>query len=131
MDRRTIWAILLMMVIAIAPGFLLKPHARPAPPRLGRWSDPAPAAPRCRRPLRAPPGSTAPTPAAAAPRTADSGVAADTVHVVAPALPYGISTRGGRLVGAAAPAVPVAWRRRGPMAAVPSSCRRESDLLGL
>ena len=112
MDRRTIWAILLMMVIAVAPALLLKkPAPGPGEQRAGdslATPDPAPAA-------------TAPTPAAdIAGDTADArapGLAAgadtlpratapagsaveDTVRVTSPLYTYGFSTRGARLVQA-------------------------------
>ena len=112
MDRRTIWAILLMMVIAVAPALLLKkPAPGPGEQRAGdslATPDPAPAA-------------AAPTPAAdIAGDTADAreaGLAAgadtlpratapagpaveDTVRVTSPLYTYGFSTRGARLVQA-------------------------------
>ena len=92
MDRRAIWAIILMMVIAIAPAFFLKQ-------------------PSGRRPAGAPPADSAPPPAASrpesvsttaptAPVVSDSSrpVTEDTVRVTSPAYTYGVSTRGGRIV---------------------------------
>ena len=90
MDRRTIWAIILMMVIAFIPTFFLKKPVRPA---AGVLTDtvaaPAPVAP-------------VPDAAAPAPVLADTGAAPapeDTVRVTTPLATYGLSTRGGRLVG--------------------------------
>ena len=111
MDRRTIWAILLMMVIAVAPALLLKKPAQPpAAPGVG---DSAVAAPRAASPETAPrTADTAPRvePAAQAP-IEQPGVAPgaapgavpggeDTVRVSAPLYTYGFSTRGARLVEA-------------------------------
>jgi YidC/Oxa1 family membrane protein insertase len=78
MDRRTVWAILLMMVIAIAPALFIKRPPRPSPD-----SVPAPRDTATR--------STVPAPAAAR---------VDTVRVTSPLYRYGISTAGGRLVEA-------------------------------
>jgi hypothetical protein len=107
MDRRTVWAILLMMVIAITPAIFIKRSPRPAP-GAGTAADssaPAPVAPS---------GSVAPGPAASDDSAAgvsaarDSlGAPADTaaararvVHVTSPLYTYGIGTAGGRLVEA-------------------------------
>lgn len=109
MDRRTVWAILLMMVIAIAPAlFLEKPKPAPSPAspgvagqRSGEAVPPAaataPAAPQ--RDADSVP--RAPTsPAAAAPAGVASAAGADTVWVTSPLYRYGIETRGARLVEA-------------------------------
>jgi YidC/Oxa1 family membrane protein insertase len=110
MDRRTVWAILLMMVIAITPAVFLKRPPRPAP-GAGTAADsiaPAPAAPS---------GAVAPPAGPAAPRDSAPGVSAArdslkapadsaasarprVVRVTSPLYTYGISTAGGRLVEA-------------------------------
>jgi YidC/Oxa1 family membrane protein insertase len=99
MDRRTIWAILLMMVIAIVPAIFIKRPARPAVPATGDSSavaTPAPAAPA--------PAPAAPAVADTVRGGADSGAqrppAVATVTVTSPLYTYAISTEGGRLVGA-------------------------------
>jgi len=119
MDRRTIWAILLMMVIAIAPAILMKksPVSRAAGPR-GSGADSSAVVPSSAgrdslaavgsagdsvRDRPAPPladSATAPLPRgpAAAPRA--EGATDDTVRITSPLYTYGISTRGGRLVEA-------------------------------
>src|SRR5687768_13062540 len=109
MDRRTVWAILLMMVIAVAPALFLKKPAEQRPNgAVGeRGSDSvAAAAPDSVATVRAadsgptPPAPTAPadtlSPGSVAPRP--SG--ADTVLVTSPLYTYGISTVGARLVQA-------------------------------
>lgn len=119
MDRRTIWAILLMMVIAIAPAIFMKksPVSRAAGPR-GSGADSSAVVPSSAgrdslaavgsagdsvRDRPAPPladSATAPLPRgpAAAPRA--EGATDDTVRITSPLYTYGISTRGGRLVEA-------------------------------
>ena len=110
MDRRTVWAILLMMVIAITPAIFIKRPPRPAP-GAGTAADssaPAPAAPSG---SVAPAGSAASgdsVPAVSATRDslrapADSAAVAArarVVRVTSPLYTYGISTAGGRLVEA-------------------------------
>src|SRR5689334_22017733 len=100
MDRRTVWALILMMVIAIVPAIFIK--RTPAPASAARQhadSTARSAAP----PTRAAP-EAAPDTAVAAP--ADTAAAAKpaapaaTVHVTSPLYTYGISTVGGRLVEA-------------------------------
>jgi YidC/Oxa1 family membrane protein insertase len=98
MDRRTVWAILLMMVIAIAPALFIKRPPRPTPGSADSTTaapTPAPAAPSRADSLRAP-RDTAARSAAPAPAAAR----ADTVRVTSPLYRYGISTAGGRLVDA-------------------------------
>jgi YidC/Oxa1 family membrane protein insertase len=117
MDRRTIWAILLMMAIAVAPAIFLK---KPAPSgaagqrgsgaaipgdspsvsgdSLLRRRDVADSAKLPRGPA-APPRAVAEP---AAPPRAEGGTA-DIVRVTSPLYTYGISTRGGRLVEATLP----------------------------
>jgi YidC/Oxa1 family membrane protein insertase len=103
MDRRTVWAILLMMVIAIVPAIFLKRPSAPAVPAPGDTSavaGRAPAAP-------ATPGPAVPAPAATpvdtlgrAADTAAQHPAVSTVAVTSPLYTYGVSTQGGRLVSA-------------------------------
>jgi YidC/Oxa1 family membrane protein insertase len=95
MDRRVLWAIALMMVIAIAPSFLLKP-----PKGAQRRSGKADSAT-----LATPPAQTAPTPLAGFGPEARAGelpspLPAETITVSSPLYRYGISTRGGALVEA-------------------------------
>jgi YidC/Oxa1 family membrane protein insertase len=123
MDRRTVWAILLMMVIAIAPALLIKrsaSHTVNAPGTVadsaGRVDSAAPAS--------APPAATGdsaaspagPTPAPSRPAAA----AEDTVAVTSPLYTYGVSTLGARLVSAE-------LRRYASMA--PGEKGREAQLL--
>ena len=111
MDRRTIWAILLMMVIAIAPAIFMKKSpagdtagppssgadtlavtpGSPVPP-VGRDTGAADSAALPRGP------AAAPVVDAAAPKPSSAGDA--TVRVTSPLYTYGISSRGGRLVEA-------------------------------
>jgi YidC/Oxa1 family membrane protein insertase len=110
MDRRTVWAILLMMMIAVAPALLLqKPRqgaagpagvpgedsAVTAVPAPGPGPAPAPVQGDTAGPPAAPAGDTLSTRSLAPPRTGE-----DTVRVTSPLYTYGISTRGARLVGA-------------------------------
>jgi YidC/Oxa1 family membrane protein insertase len=98
MDRRTVWAILIMMVIAIAPALFIK---RPAP-KVGaaagaRDSSATSAAPRpAAAPAPAATDSVRPDTTVSTPR----GSAEDTVRVSSPLYTYGFSTRGGRMVEA-------------------------------
>jgi YidC/Oxa1 family membrane protein insertase len=104
MDRRTVWAILLMMVIAIAPALLIKRPARPAPGRgAADTTAPAPAgAPSS--PAAGPAAADSSRPGTAAdttrPAAAAVGAGARTVRVTSPLYTYGITTAGGRLVQA-------------------------------
>jgi YidC/Oxa1 family membrane protein insertase len=116
MDRRTIWAILLMMAIAIVPAiFLKKPQGSGEAGKRGSATaipaDSSAAQTRVSRdsaspgvvnrdttqavasPLRRVPADT--------PR--DAGAIDDIVRVTSPLYTYGISTRGGRLVEATLP----------------------------
>ena len=102
MDRRTIWAILIMMVIAVAPAlFLKKPAPRPAGREAGDTAAVTPS----------PTGSSAAGAADSSPRlqpVADSSQAqaampaapGDTVRVTSPLYTYGFSPRGATLVEA-------------------------------
>jgi len=89
MDRRTIWAILLMMVIAFIPTFFIKKPARPV---AGVVSDtmPAPAAG-----VPAPPPAL--VPATASPFDTAAPAPEEIIDVTTPLARYGVSTRGGRL----------------------------------
>jgi YidC/Oxa1 family membrane protein insertase len=120
MDRRTIWAILLMMAIAIAPAIFMKKPVAPAA-RGGeagkRGSDTALAADSAAAKAqvgqdsvspRAPNRDTTQAVVSPPPRVpADSpragGATGDTVRVTSPLYTYGISTRGARLVEATLP----------------------------
>jgi YidC/Oxa1 family membrane protein insertase len=118
MDRRTIWAILLMMAIAVAPAIFMKKPSPSGPagqrgsgaampadsvgvPPAGRRPDstiakqPAPE-PRERQRTALQPTRPGGTPPAAPPTD-------DTVRVISPLYRYGISTRGARLVEATLP----------------------------
>jgi YidC/Oxa1 family membrane protein insertase len=99
MDRRTVWAILLMMVIAVAPAlFLKKPAPRPA---VGRASDTATVAPAIAPPRAADSASALSSQADSSSSLAPaSPQAEDTVRVTSPLYSYGFSTRGARLVEA-------------------------------
>ena len=133
MDRRTIWAILIMMVIAVAPALLLKkPPPRTTAGQRSADSVSAPAAAGD----RASPDTVLPRPAPGP--THDSLAAVqgpaqprieDTIRVTSPLYTYGISTRGARLVQAE-------MARYASMAAEESGQRAQlvppgSDLLGL
>jgi YidC/Oxa1 family membrane protein insertase len=110
MDRRTVWAILLMMAIAIAPAIFIK--KQPAGPRGGgadslpvspaptvaRDSGPADSADLPRRP--AAPAAVGPAAPPPLPPSQVPSPAEDTVRVSSPLYTYGVSTRGGRLVEA-------------------------------
>jgi len=123
MDRRVIWAILLMMVIAIAPAiFSKKPASSGTGGKAGRDSVPAAAVP-----TPGPPDSLSARPPVRPPAAADTA-AEDTVLVASPLYTYGVSTRGGRLVTATLKAYrSMASGRSGPAQLMP----RGSELLGL
>jgi YidC/Oxa1 family membrane protein insertase len=102
MDRRTLWAILLMMVIAVIPALLLK---KPAPQPAARSArDTAATAPSATqsRPAAGADSSPRPQPSIASPgdSTAAATASEDTVAVSSPLYTYGVSTRGARLVEA-------------------------------
>ena len=97
MDRRVIWAIVAMMIIAIVPSFFLKRPARP------------PVAPSVTQPpsqadtgVRANPilPETGLAPGGAPP---DTGVVGDTVRVTSPIYEYDIATLGGRMAAITLP----------------------------
>ena len=112
MDRRTIWAILLMMAIAIAPAIFLKKPVAPAA-RGGeagkRGSETATPTDTSVRRQVAPRQDSLPviSPARDSGKRTASPLprfpADDTVRVTSPLYQYGISTRGGRLVEATLP----------------------------
>jgi YidC/Oxa1 family membrane protein insertase len=101
MDRRTLWAILLMMVIAVAPAIFLK---KPAPSGKGS----SPRATGTAVPSRDSPGvPSSPDTNSAARLTADTvqrapaaPTSSRTVHVTSPLYEYGVSATGARLVQA-------------------------------
>jgi YidC/Oxa1 family membrane protein insertase len=101
MDRRTIWAILLMMAIAVAPAlFLKKPAPRPAAQRAGDTAAVAPGPAPAAAPGAADSGPRL-APAADTSRDRTTAAAAeDTIRVTSPLYTYGFSTRGARLVQA-------------------------------
>ena len=142
MDRRTIWAILLMMAIAVAPAiFMKKPVRSGTAGQRGSGADTAvvasPAAPDTTRsaPAASDTGRAAREAPAPLPSTRERvpGPAAlpsdDTVRVTSPLYRYGISTRGARLVEATLPRYrSMAPHDRGrPAEIIPP----ESRLLGL
>ena len=113
MDRRTIWAILLMMVIAIAPALFLKRPAARAGGEAGKRgsagvasldSAAAPSASvqvdSARAPALARDTSNRVTPPSPGIAPSQRGT---TVHVTSPLYTYGISSVGGRLVEATLP----------------------------
>ncbi|MDZ4673177.1 MAG: membrane protein insertase YidC [Gemmatimonadota bacterium] len=97
MDRRVVAAILLMMLVAVAPAVLFK---RPTPPpgavQVDSAGAPAPAAALPANPLPLVPAD----PAAILPEV-EPALAPDTITVRSPLYEYRFSTRGGRLVSAA------------------------------
>ena len=111
MDRRTIWAILLMMAIAVVPAIFLKKPVAPrgsgtivTPDTSGPVPTPRPdsfssrtSTPDTSKPAASPP----PRVPADAPRA--EGATDDTVKAISPLYRYGISTRGARLVEATLP----------------------------
>jgi len=112
MDRRTIWAVMLIMVIAVVPAFFLK---RPAGVTgtggagTGAKVAESPTAGAPSGPAHSPTGA----PAVGAPlssglpaQAADSAVGAvrvDTIRVTSPLYTYAFSTVGGRMIGATLP----------------------------
>jgi YidC/Oxa1 family membrane protein insertase len=104
MDRRTVWAILIMMVIAIAPALLIKrPPSRTAnaPPATAadtaaRVDSSAPTVTDSSAPAA---GPTTVAPTAPAASTTPAAVE-DTVAVTSPLYTYSVSTLGARLVSA-------------------------------
>ena len=103
MDRRTIWAILFMMVIAIAPAIFIKRPPKSAVPPVPQ-ADTSTRVPQTDTTTRVPSAqrSDSATPTVSPGPAAPAGAvrAADTVRVVSPLYTYGISTRGGGLLDA-------------------------------
>jgi YidC/Oxa1 family membrane protein insertase len=95
MDRRTVWAILLMMVIAIAPAIFIK---RPPASSTKRALPQAQQADTGSARAPAVPSDTARPAVQPRPPAPEAGAAADTVKVTSPLYTYGISTVGGRIV---------------------------------
>ena len=136
MDRRTVWAILLMMVIAVAPALFLKKPAARSPGRADSLATPAPDT--ARAPAAAalagpdtthPPARDSSGEAVRPDRPAGTTAAEDTVRVTSPLYTYGISTRGATLAYAE-------LRRYASMAPGEEQQRAQlmpagSDLLGL
>jgi len=108
MDRRAVWAIVLMMAIALAPALLLKQGRQALGRAKGDSTVVTPAVPA--------PAEQAQPAAPAVPVTDTTRtVAGDTVLVTSPLYTYGISTRGARLVLATLnryPSMAAATRRR-------------------
>ncbi|HEY8259488.1 MAG TPA: membrane protein insertase YidC [Gemmatimonadales bacterium] len=99
MDRRTVWAILIMMAIAIAPALFIKRPPKTSAPTAAPAAGQAPSDTTKAVPPPGKPATVAPaadTTVAAAP----AATLADTVRVTSPLYTYGISTVGGRLVEA-------------------------------
>jgi YidC/Oxa1 family membrane protein insertase len=121
MDRRVIWAILLMMVIAIAPAFFTRRTATPT------GGTPAPVLPDSGAvPAPVTPGAGPAAGGESAP-TADT-IAAETVRVSSPLYTYGVSTRGARVVEATLKRYrTMAPGDSGPVQLLPP----DDDLLGL
>lgn len=108
MDRRVVWAVALMMLIALAPTFLRKPPAPDSVPPVSRTDsvrapgpvDGADTGTTPPGPMRdGAPGEPEPGTDSLSVRT-PAAVPADTIMVRAPLYTYGISTEGGRLVSA-------------------------------
>jgi len=92
MDRRVLWAIALMMLIALAPTFLMKPAKKPVRRTGGRADTTAITAPA----PAAGPGVAAPI----VPETPARGpepATAETLTVSSPLYTYSVSTRGGAI----------------------------------
>jgi YidC/Oxa1 family membrane protein insertase len=113
MDRRAVWAIILMMAIALAPALFLK-QGRPAAGR-AKGDSATTVAPIAPVPA---PAAQAPGPAPAAPSVDRAKTATeDTVLVTSPLYTFGVSTRGARLVLATLNHYPsMAGATRGPAA---------------
>jgi YidC/Oxa1 family membrane protein insertase len=110
MDRRTVWALLLMMVIAIAPAMFIKRKPAPAPAARAHADTaahrgaPATAHAGPRDTVRRADSAAAGARAGSAPADSASVEApaapTPTVRVTSPLYTYGVSTTGGRLVEA-------------------------------
>ncbi|MEO8294233.1 MAG: membrane protein insertase YidC [Gemmatimonadota bacterium] len=127
MDRRIIWAIAAMILIAIVPSFFLK---RPARPPVVQTSQPQSPADSAIRPSDTSSRiSAAPVETAGEIRAGDSSAVGDTVRITSPLYEYDISTVGGRLAAITLPtyASMAALDRGKPVEILHPS----SDLLGL
>ncbi|MGN6392698.1 MAG: membrane protein insertase YidC [Gemmatimonadales bacterium] len=101
MDRRTVWALILMMVIAIVPAMFIKRSSAPPPAARPHGDTAAPAAASPTRPAPAmAPADTLRSASGDTTMGAPPSAPAATVHVTSPLYTYGISTVGGRLVEA-------------------------------
>ena len=98
MDRRIIWAIIAMMLIAILPSLFLKRPPRPVPP-----ATPPAAVSDTTGPAGQIPQVGAPTGVAVEDSLQDLAAQADTVAVTSPLYRYDISTMGGRFSGITLP----------------------------
>jgi YidC/Oxa1 family membrane protein insertase len=98
MDRRTVWAILLMMAIATAPALFMKRPTPTGAPTAGQAAVPDSGAPAT--PLPAGTDTQAVGTADSAPPATPTVGPADTVRVTSPLYTYGISKVGGRVVEA-------------------------------
>src|SRR5262245_2403817 len=96
MDRRTVWAILLMMVIAVVPALFIKRPPRNAPAA----GQQATAADSVATQVLAPDATRATDTLPDGAAGTASQAATDTVRVSSPLYTYGISTLGGKLVQA-------------------------------
>jgi YidC/Oxa1 family membrane protein insertase len=125
MDRRIIWAIIAMMLIAILPSLFLKRPSRPPVTPVGPTQAPADTG---ATPI-APPGIGAPPGVAVEDSLRDLAAQADTVTVSSPLYRYDISTMGGRLSRITLPG----YRSMAPADrdAPVQLLHPESDLLGL
>jgi YidC/Oxa1 family membrane protein insertase len=126
MDRRIIWAIIAMMLIAILPSLFLKrpPRVSPAPAGQAPVGPEAPGPEATQVPrIGAPPG------VAVEDSLQDLAAEADTVVVRSPLYQYAISTMGGRFAGITLPT----YRSMAPADrdAPVQLLHPESDLLGL
>src|SRR3954467_9655730 len=98
MDRRTLWAILLMMVIAVAPAIFLKkpvPTGKGSSPRASGAAVPSGGSPSV--PSSPDTSSAARLTADTVQRTTAAPTSSRTVHVTSPLYEYGVSATGARL----------------------------------
>jgi YidC/Oxa1 family membrane protein insertase len=107
MERRTLWAILLMMAIAIAPAFFIKRNAGPAVTRAAGSPVATPDTTARTTPARTAPAVPADSSAAARGSTdsataqaADTTTPPSTITVTSDLYTWTVSSRGGRIVSA-------------------------------
>ena len=101
MERRTLWAILLMMAIAIAPAFFIKRNARP--PVTPAAGSPVATPDTAARTARSVPADSTVTRGAAdtaAAQPADTMAPPTNITVTSDLYTYTVSSRGGRIVSA-------------------------------